>query len=267
MITQFNKKKLKEYLEPNKKVLIRFGHGLGDTIMFMPILYRLRELYPQTQIDLYVECGQEEIFASVPDKDAQGYDYVFSLDFPMSEGTSITKQEKCLLDEIGELGDISEFVSLPSKINPFVLVHFQGTALPGNVNCPELTAKQIWQEIIDAGFIPIECHFEHIFHNPANACFVNRNVRDIPADLHKLIGMVQHCFAFVGVASGPFIVALATIPDKTFFLEKDHKLETYTKRKIPKANVKNYQGEVKQWLEQLKSNKDLLNLPKGEKEP
>ena len=74
MITDYKDKKLAEYLEPGMKALIRFGHGLGDTIMFMPAFTLLRRLYPETQIDLYVECGQEEIFESVPDKEGKDYD-------------------------------------------------------------------------------------------------------------------------------------------------------------------------------------------------
>ena len=37
-------KKLVDYLAPGQKVLIRFGHGLGDTLMFIPLLEALK--YP-----------------------------------------------------------------------------------------------------------------------------------------------------------------------------------------------------------------------------
>lgn len=254
MITDFKKKKLAEYLEPDKKVLIRFGHGWGDTQMFMPIVWELRRKYPDTRIDLYVECGQEEIFASIKDKDAKGYDFVFSLDFPMSEGLGITKQEKCLRDEIGLQLQVDETAMLPQEKNPFVLVHFQGTALPDSVNCPPEIAMLIWNEIIEAGFIPIECHFKHIFHNPKNEQygFIDRDVRGIPADLHKLIGMIRHCFAFIGVASGPFITSLSQKPANTMYLEKNHKLEAYTKQLISKVDINNYKpGTIKEWLNSL----------------
>ena len=64
MITSYKDKKLVEYIKPGGRYLIRFGHGLGDTIMFMPAFYRLQQLYPESQIDIYLECGQEEIFVS-----------------------------------------------------------------------------------------------------------------------------------------------------------------------------------------------------------
>lgn len=250
MITDFKQKKLVEYLKPNQKVLIRFGHGLGDTLMFLPVMDKLRKGYPKTQIDLYVEAGQEELFGDTMDKEGKGYDLVFSLDYPMSEGSDLTKTEKCCRDEIGIEPPKKEVADLEKQESPFVAVHFQGTALPGSVNCPEETAKKIWQEIKDFGKIPIECHFEHLFHNPENKKFdfINRDVRDCKTDIKSLIGLIQHSFAFVGIASGPLVVALSVMPDRTFYLEKNHKLKNYTKKNI-QQNYK--EGVIKQWLNTL----------------
>jgi len=252
MIRDYRNKKLAEYLEPNQKVLIRFGHGLGDTIMFIPALEKLRSEYPKTQIDLYVESGQEEIFESAKDMNDPSYDYIFHLDFPMCEGSNITKVEKCCKEELGINVPKKEFADLPDKESPLVAVHFHGTALPKSVGCPEDVAKKIWFEIIQAGKIPIECHFRHMFHNPVNILFdaVNRHVRDIPADLHKLIGLIQHCYAFIGVASGPFVVAMSVMPERMMYLEKQHPLKNYTKRKdLASVNVLKYkEGSVYEWL-------------------
>ena len=253
MITDFSQKKLVEYLVPGQKVLIRFGHGWGDTLMFIPILERLRRLYPETIIDLYLECGQEEIFKSYPEKDSKEHDLIFSLDFPMSEGSGLLKAEKCARDEIGLDESYEEaFVDLPKKESPFVAVHFHGTALPGSVGCHEDKARIIWQDIIDAGKIPIECHFEHIFHNPINAKFgfVDNNVRKCQANLHSLIGLIQHSFAFVGVASGCFVTALNAAPERTMLLEKNHKLTDYTRDSRPQSlSIDAIQsGMVKKWL-------------------
>jgi hypothetical protein len=261
MITNFKDKKLVEYLEKGKKFLIRFGHGLGDTIMFLPILKELRSKYPDCVIDLYVEAGQEHIFGDTLDKEGEGYDLVFSLDFPMSEGSELTKAEKCCLDEIGidyKYCGIDLEVSLKEhkEDNPFVVVHFQGTALPDSVSCSEEVAKKIWQEIKECGKIPIECHFHHIFHNPKNDKFdfVNRHVRDCNADIKTLVGMIQNSYAFIGVASGPFIVALASNPDRTLYLEKNHPLKSYTKLDIARIDIKDYkEGSIKEWLKNTQS--------------
>jgi len=257
MITNFKDKKLVEYLVPGKKSLIRFGHGLGDTIMFLPILYELRRLYPDNEIDLYVEAGQEHIFGDTLNKEGKGYDLVFSLDFPMSEGSELTKAEKCCIEEIGidhksiNL-EVENQIEIRKNQNPFVVVHFQGTALPDSVSCPEGVASKIWQEIKECGKIPIECHFEHIFHNPQNTKFdfVNRHVRDCNADIKALMGMIQNSYAFIGIASGPFIVALASPIKNVLYLEKNHPLKTYTKLGIERVDVKNYkEGSIKLWLE------------------
>jgi hypothetical protein len=266
-ITDFEKKKLVEYLKPGLKVLIRFGHGWGDTQMFYPIYQRLIELHPEVHFDLYVECGQEEIFTSYPNKEGNEHDLVFSLNFPMSEGSEQTKAEKCCTDEVGiePLGSmfhlpIPPTAALPVYDNPFVLCHFQGTALPNSVNCPEGVAQQIWAEIIEAGKIPIECHFEHVFHNPVNAKygFIDSNVRKATPKLSTLIAMVESSFAFIGVASGPFITALSVYPERTFFLERAHKLENYVKYPVARMDVNNYEkGRIKTWLEGLRSSEQM----------
>lgn len=250
IIAEYTNKKLVEYLKPDMKILIRFGHGWGDTLMFMPIFHTLKLSYPTIKFDVYLENGQEEIFESYPDKNNGSHDLVFHLDFPMSEGTGLTKQEKCCKDEIGIDWTTEAQIPLPQQSSPYVAVHFQGTALPGSVNCPKDVAYKIWDEVIEAGKIPIECHFEHGFHNPVNKrySFINRSVRDCSADLKNLIGLIQHSFAFVGVASGPFVTALCEIPQRTMFLQNKHKLEDYTHEDIKTIDVNDYQGGIKDWL-------------------
>lgn len=254
MIADYEDKKVVEYLKPEGKYLVRFGHGLGDTIMFIPCYEKLKAEHPECQIDLYVESGQEEIFDSVPDKDAPEYDEIFHLDFPMAIGGELTKPAKCCVDELG-IEPITALAELPDKPSPLVGVHFHGTALPDSVGCPEPVAQQIWEEILDAGKIPIECHFEHMFHNPVNKkyWFVSSHVRNCTANLHNLIGLIQHLGAFVGVASGPWVTAMSIMPERTMYLEKGHAVETYIEGDdAASVNVTTYpSGSVKQWLDGL----------------
>ncbi len=253
MITDFAEKKLAEYLHPQQRVLIRFGHGLGDTIMFFPALDELRRQFPDTHIALYVESGQEELWGQERDKDADGYDLVFSLDFPMSEGTDVTKVGKCCIEELG-IAPVAGLAALPDCDSPLVAVHFQGTALPGSVGCPDAIAAQVWAEVLSAGKMPLEAHFEHVFHNPANtkpAC-VTASMRQCQPRVSSLIGLLQRCYAFIGVASGPFVVAASVMPDRCFYLENEHPLETYTDLDIPRADVNDYEeGSVLAWLTSL----------------
>src|SRR6056297_59847 len=94
-IDNYKDKKLIDYIIPGDNVLIRFGHGLGDTIMFVPIFKKIVNQYPDCNISLYVECGQEEMIEIkdyvVKKPKLSDYDYVFDLHFPMSEGTDLTK--------------------------------------------------------------------------------------------------------------------------------------------------------------------------------
>ena len=77
-------------------------------------------------------------------------------------------------------------------------------------------------------------------------------MRGYKSTVSNLIGLIRHSFAFIGVASGPFIVAMVTIPERTLFLEKSHPLKTYTKKNIAKVEIFKYQpGFVKEWLKKL----------------
>jgi len=253
LIEEYKNKKLAEYIKPNGKYLIRFGHGLGDTIMFLPAFDKLRAEYADCTFHLHLECGQELEWGSY--RDDGTYDEIFHLDFPMCEGESgITKMMKCCRDELGIKSPTIDTAKLEQKENPFVAVHFQGTALPGSVNCPEEIAKQIWNEIISAGKIPIEIHFEHIFHNPVNNRypFITRSMRDLRPRISTLIAAIQHCFAFVGVASGPFVAALSCLPGRVMYIQKYHMVESYTRSAIPVVDVLNFKsGEVHKWLNSL----------------
>ena len=254
MIQEYKEKKLVEYLEDGQKVLIRFGHGWGDTLMFIPLFRRLQDLYPKIHFDLYVECGQEKIFDSFPDKDGDGHDYVFHLDFPMSEGSGLTKAQKCCVDELG-IDPVSEIVTLDKYPSPLVGVHFHGTALPDSVSCPQGIAEKVWNEVLESGKIPIEVHYLHCFHNPVNTIynFCNRHVRDCNANLPSLIGLIQRCFAFIGVASGPFVTALSVMPTRVFYLAKNHAITDYVKHlDIKNVHISEYRdGMVREWLTSL----------------
>jgi hypothetical protein len=255
-IENFQDKKVTEYLQDGQKVLFLAHNGLGDTIMWLPSYEKLKKDYPNIDFHLYVESGQEELWGDERNKDSQDYDLVFSLNFPMAEGSDMTKAEKCCNEEMGIELPTQEFAILPNCESPFVAVHLQGTALPGSVNCPEETARQIWQEIKDFGKIPIECHFEHMWHNGSNAKygFIDVSVRGYQAKISNLIGLIQRSFAVIAVASGPFVVAMATMPERTLYLEKNHPLKTYTKRTdIKKVIINEYKtGMIKEFLDNLK---------------
>jgi len=263
------KKKLSAYLTEYyqvKNVLLFLWHGLGDMIMFMHPFERLKELYPDVHFDLALPLGlgQEEIYPEAilveagETKDFSGerfkkYDLVARINMPMNEGQrEYTKGEFCCIHELG-IEPVWGHNSLPVYESRLVGLHFNITCLPDSANADEAVARLIWTEVLEAGYIPIESHFEHTFHNPVNKKFdfIDCSVRRVKPRISTLIGLLRAYKAFIGVVSGNFHTALATMhPKQIMLLEKDFKLECFTKHEIARVDLRNYkEGCVKQFLE------------------
>jgi hypothetical protein len=261
----YSDKKLSDYLiDKPKKVGIIFYHGLGDLIMFLNPYAKLKELYPDTEFTLMVQKGLsfEDI---VPDAyflqpgdmenlEKLPYDLIAKIHFPMSEAQiEYTKGEWCCIHEL-KIPPVCGHRLVPPKASRLIGVHFNITCLPDACNPDEATAKLIWDEIREAGFIPIETHFEHVFHNPANKKFefVDCSVRRARATISNLVSLIGDLAGFVGVVSGNFHLALATLPsNRIFFLQKHFKLECFTRLPIVRASIlpgEYNPGEIKKWL-------------------
>ena len=123
-------------------------------------------------------------------------------------------------------------------------------------NPTEEVAHDIWADVIESGYVPIEAFFKHAWYNPANEKFKfipkNQTVRNVPAAIPKLIRLLQGCYASICVASGNLPMSLAIMPEKTMYLEKDFGIGSYTKMNISSVNVDKYPSRaVKAWLENL----------------
>lgn len=255
-----------EQLNP-KTVAVCFWHGVGDLIMFLEPYRVLQELYPAVSFKLALPLGlgYEDI---VPDavfvtgdqvnKDEEteklGFDLFAKITFPMNEfQQEFTKGEFCCIHELG-ISPVWGHSYVGDAGSPLVAVHYQITCLPDSANPDEKVAEAIWKEILDTGLVPIECHFEHVFHNPVNKKFpfVTCSVRGARPKVSSLVGLIQRAKAFVGVVSGPFHVALSVLPsNRIMLLEKDFKAGSFTKKPIATANLKDYKGEVGAWLKNL----------------
>jgi len=265
-------RKLTDFITPEvKKVLIFFWHGLGDAIMFQEPLAALREQHPGVSFDVTVEegLGQEDVIPGavlldledagefnqerVPEQ-FQKYDLIAKINMPMSEGQDdYTKAEWCCLTELG-IEPVSGH-PFPACIASLVGVHFHLTALPESGGIPYDVAKQIWGEIIEAGFTPIELLMEHKWHNPANEKydFVDRHIRYWPAEIPVLANLLLLCGAYIGSLGGDFHLALSVkSPKRIMALERDFTVPMYTKESITRINIKEYEnGTVKEWLQQF----------------
>jgi hypothetical protein len=246
--------------EDVRRVLIVFIHGVGDVVMFIEVFKTIRTLYPRIHFDLGLakELDQNSIYpcAVLLDSDwktqisSMNYDIVFQCRFPMEDPLrpTVTKAELCCAQELG-IQPLAKYPQLvPKKI---VAVHFHSTAVPALANATRTSARRIWEEIALAGFIPIETHFEHVYHDPTNTKFgfVDHHVRDWPARLDTLMALLGASDAFVGVASGNFHLALSILgPSRVMFLEKSLKVTQFTKANVATANLDGYDGEVMNWL-------------------
>lgn len=244
-----------------RRVLIVFIHGVGDVVMFLKLFESLGRLYPWIEFDLGLARGldEEKIFPAAVLLDsewigqvaAMDYDLVFRCHFPMEDPgrPTTTKVELCCELELG-IEPVTQYPMLEAK--QIVAVHFHSTAVPDLANAPEDTALRIWTEIRGAGFVPIETHFEHVFHNPRNSRygFADQHVRYWPARLETLMALLRASAAFVGVVSGPFHLALSILgPERVLLLERDLRATQFTKLTVATANLNDYRGEVRAWLE------------------
>nr|HRU06982.1 hypothetical protein [Candidatus Brocadiia bacterium] len=256
MARDYREAKVLDQIEPGKRYLIRFCHGLGDMVMFLPLWRALQELRPESRIDLQLFNGQEGLFGSVHNPDPKDYDDVFDIAFLCAEGSGWTKAWRCCVHELG-IPPIQPLASLPLCDSPLVAVHFQGTSLPLATNCPEAVAAMIWAEVGSAGKMPFEVHYLHCWANPANrpyACVTNsaRHAAVPAITIPNLIGLLQRCFAFVGVLSGPAMAALALAPARCLILENRTRLAYYTPTPAATLDVNAYKpGSVAAWLKSL----------------
>jgi hypothetical protein len=253
-------KKLKEYLDAGdvKRLLIVFFHGIGDCMQFASMLDHLRELWPDIKIDIGLQAGLDEevifpdavLLNGLDGLSELDYDLISLIHFPV-EIPGYTKSELCCIEELGIplMSSYKKLEKLPSKL---CAVHFNLTCLPDLANPDHDTAEQIWNDILKAGWIPIETHFEHVFHNPKNAKFdfVDCTVRRVKPQVRTLIGLLEACGAFVGVVSGPFHTAMSCLPhEKIAFLEKEIPVARFTHEDIKTFDIKNYQANsITEWL-------------------
>ena len=112
----------------------------------------------------------------------------------------------------------------------------------------------IWEDIVSAGWCPLEIQFEHYFHNPLNSKFdfVDSSVRNCKPDLAVLFGLIQKSGIFIGGTSGPFHVALSCLPpERVVYLERDFPKDRYTYLPIKTVKLNSYNHEIKKWLNML----------------
>ncbi len=244
--------KLVELLDACKPTSVNlvFYHGIGDCVMFVPTVKRLTLLYPAIRFNILTLSGQERLFkffnvsaeglnSGVTDGIVDGV-LTKTIKFEMSQ-PPMTKNERCCLEEIGIVNVDEPTQKLPTNNNKLIGFSFQNTCLPNYANPPEEYCRQLWDTAKNAGFLPIEVHFLHLYANPINKRykFVDLSTREMACNIDNLLLAISACRKFVGVSSGPYFCAVHLLGyNNTCFLEKDSRLAEAYRSDFPKMLVK-----------------------------
>jgi hypothetical protein len=256
----------------NGKSLFIFDHGLGDLINFLPVWYEFIEqagIKPdlgsssKRQFDLiYKNIISIDNFSARRNK----YSYHYKIIYPDPKNNTISidisdESAKPYLCAFYELG-MSSFIWKPFRmINKYkvknskrVGVHFFGHTGMDKKFCPVEVAEQIWQEIIDAGYEPYECHmvpdFADEYSDFTEAEWIgcldsNCSLRYQKADLAKMIKEIGKCRFFIGIDSGPIYLASALLGlDNIVGLENQKKHNNFLPKHIVTIPVLNYESDA-----------------------
>jgi len=258
--------------------LFIFNHGLGDLINFLPVWY---ELIEQTGIRPTLGSNSKRQFdlinkniLSIDDLfNKRRYNYVYKILYPDPKNSSIPidisdEPPKPYLCGLYELG-MAPFVWKPYRmINKYkvenskrVGVHLFGHTGMHKKFCPVDVAEKIWQEIIEAGYEPYECHMtpdfageypDYIEANSMTCLTPDCSLRYEKADLRKMIEEIGRCKFFIGIDSGPIYLASALLGlDNIIGLENQKKHNQFLPKHIVTVPVLNY--EPNSIYNQLKS--------------
>lgn len=261
--------KLKECLEKNdcKIVDLVFIHGIGDCIMFIPTVKALRNQYPSVHFRVMTIAKQVGLFKyfnidscefkelskdRICFNDGELY---FVVVFNMSDGSNLTKNEKCCVDEIGIDCYIAEEYSVRKTIeSKLVGIHFNNTCLPDGANPTNEIAHKIWKVVEECGLIPIEVNFIHDFHNPVNKMFdfVKLSTRQMECRVENMFNVMLSCRKFIGVNSGPFFSAMMLLGvNNVMMMEKHYKLKHVVRTHVNILDINGSEINIEQLKEFL----------------
>ena len=199
------------------KVCLVFLHGLGDIVMFRPVLEHLRSVYPGTVFHLMVKPEYPEL----DDHDERiVYDVAFFLDYFVSKDMrGTTKNDLCCMLELGVKPPLGDRPKAPGGFrSPWVGIGCTSVSSRETFAPSAWEAKQINDGVIESGFIPLDTA---MMAKPGY--FTRRSpmavdLRSVPGTYSKLAGIIERCHAFIGTISGAYHVAQSLLPGRTLLL-------------------------------------------------
>jgi len=184
--------------QPNKNVVIKFRHGLGDAVQLTSVLRHLDHYHPDWHIEVASLVGKHSAFHGLCDEvsilDGQPprterIDTEYNLDWHecatcYSDSPS-TKADRCLREvfELTPMEKLCRYVIKPSeaaiekahrylrqvcKVSlgsdsryPVVLIHYEGNTSSERKNLPHEVARSVCAHVIRAGCVPVILDWDH----------------------------------------------------------------------------------------------------------
>lgn len=210
--------KLSSLLVPGLKVCLIFPHGLGDVVMFKPVLDKLRKDFPNVLIHIMTRPD----FGELDDHDENiEYDLAFWLEYPCATAShpEFTKNTLCCSLELGIKPPLSDRPIAPHGYkSPWVGIGCTSIACKSQNTPSAYEASELNKGVLAAGFIPVDTAMVSsgfVFEGKSPmAC----DLRQIEGTYEKLVGVIERCYAFIGTISGAYHVAQAIMPDRTLML-------------------------------------------------
>lgn len=173
-------------------VLIKFRHGLGDTVQLTTVLGHLKHYHPDWRVDVQTLtgkhsalaglCRRSTAFGHTPNCEIK-YDRVFNLDWHechkcFSDWPS-TKAERCLIEVFGlrpipekcrytlgidrtalqlarrYLESLCKVMPAADGRYPVVLIHYQGNTSAELKDLPHRMVHRLCDDVIESGAVPV----------------------------------------------------------------------------------------------------------------
>jgi hypothetical protein len=258
-----------EVKNSSKRSIFIFDHGLGDFINFLPVH---EEFQRQTNVNVSIASAKarqfDVIYPGVLDLDSispRVFGFIYKIIYPDTKVSNVPielydEPNKPYLCAYYEL-KMNRFVWKPFKIKvkkPIVKSKRIGVSFFGHTGfnekfCSLPIAKQIWKEIIEAGFCPFECHMRPDFRSRYNDCgndecpFIGENetIRYKKPDMKIMMDTIGSCCYFIGVDAGPLYLAASILGHENVIgLENKKKIAYYSPKHVVTVSIKEYQPGV-----------------------
>ena len=245
-----------------KSVLIDYPHGLGDVLMFFPFYQHLEVLNHGVTIDLKMTDALQPLHP-LEHKGPYDVEIYFPARFNERDPAlaGMTKPECNVKYDLGIPYESNREYEIPlvfptecRKESPFVGVNYCCSCYPLEGNCPERTARMVWDSVVEAGFVPIEVFFakngrKENYRYP----FVTNTMRNF-GGIMRMMSVLASLRGVASVSTGTFHYGMAAYPETTLYLQNGFKASSYTRKKVLTLDVNNPDPKVlREWTDRLRS--------------